>query len=241
MPASSAPQYISSLRVQLLDRLVRYFPRKYFRFLRHSVEDKYFSHPLLLGKPLQACTPPPLPESYRFDVLDEAMLEQMMTHREALPAAVYEKRLALGDKCFCLSVNGELVSFQWLSTSHCAIFRGFDKGVDFMALEPHQAYSYDFYTYRDKRKLGYGSVVKQQLLAYLAAKQFSELLSCVMYHNAESLNIHLKLNYSLKGLPCNYRLMDWQWTVWGNAKEEAEARLWLEQLTRTLSTRNQQA
>ncbi len=240
MTNASAPQYISSLRVRLLDRLVSYFPRKYFNFLKHSVADKYSSHPLLLSKPLQTYTPPPLPAGYQFGLLDDAMHRQLLAHREALPASVYEKRLSLGDKCFCLSVNGELVSFQWLSTSHCAIFRGFDKGVDFLQLAPRQAYSYDFYTYRNKRKLGYGSLVKQQLLGYLVAHQYSELLSCVMYHNAESLNIHLKLNYSLKGLPCNYRLMDWQWTVWGNQEEEEDARRWLTQLSQTINNRDQQ-
>ncbi|MES2625360.1 MAG: GNAT family N-acetyltransferase [Pseudomonadota bacterium] len=237
----SAPRYLASLPLRLQNNLIALFPRKYFGFLRHAVEDKYFSHPLLLNKPLQATTPPPLPDGYRFGLIDTAGLKQIMAHREALPASVYHNRFAKGDVCYALSVNDEIVTLQWISTSQCGIFRGFDKGVDFYPLAPHQAYTYDFYTYRNKRKFGYGTVLKQQLLAALAARGCSELLTCVMYDNLESLKIHLKLNYTLKGLPCNFRLMDWQWTTWGSDKQVDETRQWLDRFTRDLSNRNQQA
>jgi len=241
MKTTSAPRYISSLPLKLQNGFVTYFPRKHFGFLRHSVQDKYYSHPLLLSKPLQHSTAAPLPESYRFGLIDDTRLQQMLSHPEALPASVYYNRLAKGDLCYFLSVNDELVNYQWLSISQCGIFRGFDKGVDFLALAPHQAYTYDFYTYCNKRKFGYGTILKQQLLADLASRHCSELLSCVMHDNLESLKIHMKLNYSLKALPCNFRLMDWQWTTWGNDKQVDETRQWLERFTRNLSDRNRQA
>ena len=183
-------------------------------------------------------TAPPLPTGYRFAPLDDAALQQLLSHPEALPASVYQNRLAKGDVCYFLSVNDELVTLQWISTSQCAIFRGFDKGMDFLALAPHQAYTYDFYTYRNKRKQGFGTILKQQLLPWLAAQGYTELLTCVMHDNRESLKIHLKMRYSLKALPCNFRLMDWQWTTWGNQQQIAEARRWLDSLTNALDNRN---
>jgi hypothetical protein len=78
------------------------------------------------------------------------------------------------------------------------------------------------------------------LLPHLAARGCSELLSCVAHDNIESLKIHLKLDYSLKGLPCNFRLMDWRWTAWGSPAQVAEAREWLEHFKRRISNRRPQ-
>lgn len=236
MEPISAPRYLSSLPLKLQNRLVTYFPRKYFAFLRHGVQDKYFYHPLLFSKSLQSSTVPPLPAGYRFGLLDDAGVRQIMSHPEALPTIGYYERLAKGDLCYCLSVNDEVVTMQWISTSHCGLLRGFDKGVDFLPLAPHQAYTYGFYTYSNKRKLGYGTTIMQQMSAYLASRHYSELFSCVMYDNPESLKTHLKLNYSLKGLPCNFRLMDWRWTWWGSDKQVDETRQWLERFTPGSST-----
>jgi GNAT superfamily N-acetyltransferase len=241
METLSPPRYISSLPLKLQNRFVQYFPRKYLGFLNHTVQDKYYLHPLLLSKTLHAGLAPTLPTGYRFGSLDQASLQQIMSHPEALPGAIYQNRLAKGDACYFLSVNDEVVSFQWISTSSCGIFRGFDKGVDFLALAPHQAYTYDFYTYRDRRKRGYGTILKQQLLAYLAAQGHTELLTCVMYDNQESLKIHLKLHYNLKALPCNFRLMGWQWTTWGSQKQITEASDWLDRFTSNFTNGNTQA
>jgi hypothetical protein len=236
-----APRYISSLPIRLQNNFVTYFPRKFFRFLRHDVQDKYYSHPLLLSKRLRAGPAPPLPAGYRFGQADSSLLQQIISHPEALPPHVYHNRLDKGDSCYFLSVNDEVVTLQWLSTSHCGILRGFDRGVDFFKLAPYQAYTYDFYTYLNRRKLGYGTLLKQQIVANLAARHFSELLSCVMHDNIESLKIHMKMNYSLIGLPCNFRLMDWHWTTWASPGQLEETREWLEAVNRTLIDRNRQS
>ena len=84
MPTTSAPPYLSRLPLKLQNSFVEYFPRKYCGFLRHDVQDKYFFHPLLLSKPLHLIAPAPLPAGYRFGLLDDATLQQIIAHREAI-------------------------------------------------------------------------------------------------------------------------------------------------------------
>lgn len=214
-----------ALKVRLMDQLVRFFPRRLFAFLRPRVEYKYAFHPLLLTrKPL--ADDPDLPAGYRFCALDERLLAAMMSHKEALPEEVYRSRLAKGDLCYCLEVEGKLVTYQWLSSTSCAIFRGFEREIVFLALTPAQAFTYDFYTYRDCRKKGYGSLLKKQVYRTIAEKGITEVMSCVLPTNRESRNIHMREGFTVKALPYNYRIMDWSVTLWGNARALRQTQAW---------------
>jgi GNAT superfamily N-acetyltransferase len=222
-----------ALNIRLLDRLVRIFPRRLFILFSARTEAKFSFHPLLLCRSLSPANPD-LPAGYAFDLLNEDWLNAMIHHKEALPAAVYHNRLAKGDQCYCLAVNGELVAYQWVTRQTCCIFRGMDQEIDFLPLEPNQAFSYDFYTYRNHRNKGYGSLLKKHFYKAISEKGGSEIISCVLPNNKESRNIHLREGFSLKALPYNYRIKNWSTTLWSSEAKVNETVVWLEQIRKTL-------
>jgi len=209
----------------------KYFPRRIFSFLS-SEEFKIYQQTLLLRKHLVSQkrlkdVKSQLPDNITIGLLGENVLTQMLAHKEALPEYVYHQRLKNGDVCYYQLDNGVLVNYNWISFTKCSTYRGFDKEIYYLELTRSQAFTYDFYTYKCARRQGYGSSLKEYLIADLAESGIKEIYSSVEPENRKSLNIHLRFGYQLVNVVQNFRLMHWSFSIWAGKSYCNKIILWL--------------
>lgn len=225
-------------KAKLLMWLVRLFPRRLIpkRFIQ--IEEKFVAFPLILKKEI-SLTPNKLNVTSDMKCLvnDEAALMQIMQHQEALPVAVYRQRIDQGDSCFILLHKNRVVAYNWVSQSQCAVFRGFPKEIEFLSLSRKQAFTYDFYTYIADRNKGYGLIVKQFLLQYLAQHGVTEMLTCVHQDNHASLAVHFNINYKPIAIIYLARIMNWTMSFQSNDSELKHINEWFERCKQLKSNR----
>ena len=125
----------------------------------------------------------------------ESELAQVRHHREARRPQVYDRRLASGDRCFCLTENGTVVCSNWVAFDRASALVGQDPEIRFRNLDPKECFSYDFYTPSERRGKGFGSMTKRALVGALAQEGFSYLYGLVDPRNAPSTQVHLRLGY----------------------------------------------
>ena len=126
---------------------------------------------------------------------NESELLQIREHREARRPDVYERRLASGDRCFCLTDNGTVVCSNWVAFDRASALVGQDPEIRFRTLRSGECYSYDFYTPSEHRGRGFGSVTKRALLHTLAGEGFRYVFGLVDPRNGPSTQVHLRLGY----------------------------------------------
>ena len=214
------------MRVRLLDFLVNFFPRRLVPTQYYSVSDKFCMHTIMLKKQLSTENKTSQPVDFELGIAEHDVLASIMSHPESLAESVYHRRIEMGDTCCYLKVNGQLASYNWMSSSHCGIFRGFDKIINFKKLLPQQVYSYDFYTYKKQRGKGYGSILKTYFFPHLASLGKTEVFTCIEPDNKESLAVHFKYGYLPVSMVHNFRLLDWTYTIRGNRRSNRRLGKW---------------
>ena len=171
-------------------------------------------------------------------VNDDAAIKQIMQHQDALPKAVYRQRIAQGDSCFILLNKKRVVAYNWVSYSKCAVYRGFKKEIEFLTLNSNQAFTYDFYTYKNDRKKGYGSIIKQFLLEYSAQNGVREMLTCVDQDNHASLAVHINIGYKPIAVIYLARIMNWTISFQSSNTELNKIKKWFEQYMQLKNNKN---
>ncbi|GLX79300.1 hypothetical protein tinsulaeT_26400 [Thalassotalea insulae] len=221
------PSLINRIAVTLF----HYFPRRLIAFVFQS-HCKLYQHTLLLKKNIFPAESLPevqnlLPSDVEIGLLNEDILEQMIRHSEALPEKYYRQRLAEGDICYYQTYKQELVNYNWISLTTCSTYRGSAKEIPFYWLGKGQAFTYDFYTYQQYRRKGYGAMIKRYMIADLAAKGINTIYSSVEPGNINSLNIHLRLGYQLVNAIQNFKFMDKTFSLWANEHYRQKILKWL--------------
>ena len=203
---------------RILNLLVGYIPLK----------KKYCHNSILMRKCLrEVASPTDLPRDDEFSTADNMDIDAIMRHPEALPAKIYRKRLAAGDCCYCLRHHGEIIGYNWLSRDTCCILRGFEKGIEFLPLVEGQAFSYDFYVYKNHRRMGVGTAMKRQLLWLLRSQGYNEVFSVVMPNNLVSLKVHFSLGFDAEYMVYGYRIGDWVWTYYDREGDRSRLNSWV--------------
>jgi L-amino acid N-acyltransferase YncA len=188
-----------------MNRVVRYAP----------VTGKYSHNSILFRKVLDDRKRIEVPAGYEFRLAGPEDLSSIIAHPEALAAAVYAKRLASGDQCYCLSDGTGIVSYNWVARAHCCVLCGYDRGLEFFPLGTHQVFTYDFYTYRARRGGGLGSLAKNLLIQALGRESLREVYTLIMPYSTASLRIHLRLGYEPLCIVYGYRMLGWNRTFYG--------------------------
>lgn len=205
------------LTVRIMNRFMRALPLK----------SKLTHYSLLLRNDLTRSVQPDVDSSSRFSLANAEDLAYITRHPEALAGAVYSNRLANGDLCFCLKVKGEIVSYNWVRFTNCCVYCGRRSGFEFDKLEEDQAFTYDFYTYEQHRRRGFGTRLKISLLNELAARGVREVRVIVQPGNLASLKVHLKLNYELAGIRFGYGILRWTRTFSGSTRDNRKMAQWI--------------
>jgi len=230
---------LSNKKYTLLMWLVKLFPRRIIPTRSIHIEDKFIACPLILKKEISpTLINLNISKNMKCLVNDEAAINQIMQHQEALPEAVYRQRIAQGDSCFILLNKKRVVAYSWVSHDKCAIFRGFKKEVDFLTLSCKQAFTYDFYTYKDDRNKGYGSIVKQFLLKHLAQGGVKEMLTSVHQDNHASLAVYFNFGYKPIAIAYLARIMNWTISFQSSNKELKNIKQWFEQYMQYMQYKN---
>lgn len=218
------------LKAKTCDLFVRKFPRRLFRWLFPGHQEKIVSHAIFFSKSLEDLEFKSLPESMQFGVAGDSVVREMAAHPEALPAEVYSKRVANGDICFYLKVDGNLVCYNWINLVCFSIYGGFEEEIRFAKPAGEKsAYTYDFYTYLSERGNGYGALLKSRLLQQLALDGYEEVYSCVHHDTRASLKVHKAAGYEIYGVAYMYRLMRYSFVLWANRAATEKVKLWFEQ------------
>lgn len=218
------------LKVKALDFIVKYFPRRLFHFTSSKRQEKIISHALFFKKKLDQITLPPLSDNYRFCRADLAIIKSLAELPETFREEIYLQRLQSGDICYCLFVDDNLVSFNWVSTIHCSIYCGFQSEISFYKLAEGQIYTYDFYTLVDFRERGYGSVLKNYALAERIKAGAREVYTCVHHDTFPSLIVHLRIGFELVSVAYIYRVMSFSGVLWASKAKTASINKWLQKL-----------
>ena len=217
------------LKVRVTDALVRYFPRRLFKWVSPEEQDKIVSHAIFFSKPLNGIRSVPLLRTMEFGVAGHDVVREMASHSEALPGAVYSKRMENGDFCYYLKVDGSLVCYNWVSLDCFCIYGGFPQEIRFQKPKSEMsAYTYDFYTYSESRGSGYGSLLKNRLLYDLAIKGYDRVYGCVHSDTRASLRVHKQAGYQVFGIAYMYRLMRFSVVLWANRATREKVRIWFD-------------
>jgi GNAT superfamily N-acetyltransferase len=209
-----------------MNLLVRYFPVRPFQRFAAPGLGKVISHPLLLKKNLVRGASPGNREHYVVALANVRDLACIAQHAEAFPEKYYQTRLRRGDTCYCLRVNGEMVAYSWICFTCCSVHCAFENEIEFLQLQNHQAYSYDFYTYRNCRGKGYGSYLYERLEAALLDRGVTELYAAVYQYNYTSLKIHLRMDFDLVTGIANFRILRWAKSFW-QAVDQKKLERWI--------------
>ena len=214
------------LRIKFLNALVKYFPRRLLPKSRYNVLSKYTAHPTLLIREISNLDKISLPTDFTVKIASNAEIAQLAEHDEGLPLEVYQNRQLQGDRCICIYNKNELVSYNWLTFSRAGIYLGFKKEISFLNLLHNQVFSYDFYTYKKHRNMGYGTLLKSCIFQYLFSQNIDEILTCVHPDNGASLAVHVKQGYNLKRMVFCARIMEWNVSFFSNPKETKVYQAW---------------
>jgi len=221
---------LSNTKAKLLMWLVKLFPRRLIPTRLIHIKDKFIASPLILKKDISpTLNNLNLAKDMECLINDEGAIQQIMQHQEALPEAVYRQRIAQGDSCFILLNEKTVVAYNWVSHSKCAVYRGFAREVEFLVLNSEQAFTYDFYTYKNHRNKGYGLIVKQFLIKYLAQGGVKAMLTCVHHDNHASLAVHFNIGYKPIAVVYLARIMNWTISFQSGDKELYTIKQWFEQ------------
>ena len=123
-------------------------------------------------------------------------LDQIRDHPEGRAREVHDRRVASGDRCHFLSVNGRIACTNWITLTRGAALCGQDPEIRFMSLEPGQCFTYDLYTYQDFRKRGLGRLLKHRLIQAVRDEGFHMTFGMVDPRNIPSSRLHLRLGYT---------------------------------------------
>ncbi len=217
-------------KVRVADALVRNFPRRLFKWVSSEQQEKIASHAIFFSKTLKDIGCVPLSEVMEFGVADEDTVNDIASHPEALPRGVYSKRIENGDSCYYLKVNGSLVCYNWISLDCFSIYGGFPQEIRFAKPENEfSAYTYDFYTYSERRGSGYGALLKSSLLYDLAKQGYDMVYGCVHSDTRASLRVHKQAGYQVFGVAYMYRLMRFSFVLWANKEKTAQVTTWFEE------------
>jgi len=218
-------------RIRFLDHCVRYFPRRFFKFLSPHNQDKFVSHALFFSRPLTSADRYPETSPCVVGVADKGIVQRLIDHPEGFRADMYWTRFNRGDTCYYLLHDGEIKCYQWVNSSFCSIYCGHESEVIFHHLREHQAYTYDFYTYSDFRGQGYGKILKHHVWADLHNRKVVRCYSGIHPDNFVSLKIHLAGGFKLECPYYLYRVMSWTLAVRGTQKQTLAIANWLDSLT----------
>lgn len=208
------------LHVHLLNVLVRLAP----------VTRKHHHNSILMRKTLDGLDVVEAPAGHELRLATAADRDAIAAHAEALPGEVYGRRLRRGDRCYCLCAGREVLSYNWVAATQCCVHCGFEEGMDFLPLRVGQAFTYDFYTYRSRRREGLGRMMKHLLLRELAREGVREVLSLVQPSNTASLAIHLGAGYEPVCLVYGYRLRGWTRTYFERPERRPGLDAWMRDL-----------
>jgi hypothetical protein len=168
----------------------------------------FVSRCFVLAKNISGARARPLPDGLTFFVLGDDDIRRLAKHEEARNKIDYFDRVRNGDICYGLSRDGELLTYNWIRFNRCCVFCSYAWELGFLPLSETQAFTYDFYTYKAQRKNGYGTLLKEHLLAELNSKGIDEVFSIVYRSNYASLSIHFRLDYEVRYLFNGYQLLD---------------------------------
>jgi len=138
-------------------------------------------------------------------------IEFIDQHPEATSRGANGRRIARGDRCWCLKRGSEVLGYQWITQRAGCLFCGFDPGYEllFFSLQPHQVFTYDSYVYGVHRRKGYGTVIRRMLHGALKQEGIREAYSVVMPENTPSINITLQTRFEPWRMAYGIRIRDW--------------------------------
>lgn len=214
-----------------MERLLLLFPTKLVPGFMSKHRRQFVSRCFVMTKNIIDISATPLPDGIEFSVLTDDEIDRIAAHDEALRRIDYRDRQKNGDICYGLKAAGNIVSYNWIRFNECCVFCSFPWEIKFLPLNEKQAFTYDFYTYKQYRKKGYGTLLKRRLLQELRANGIEEIFSIVYRHNYKSLKIHLRLNYDAGYLFNGYQLLDWTHFLLIEKSELPEMSRWIDQFS----------
>lgn len=156
-------------------------------------------------------------------------------HEEALtPSGIYAERLRHGHACYCLKYKGEILSYNWVAFDKCYRLCGYAGEFAFKSLKQTQAFTYDFYCYKEHRRRGYGIKLKTRLLSELKREGICEVFSLVLQSNNASLRIHMASGFYPESIVYGYHLGPWSRVIYGMPQDSNSLANWAEGLNANL-------
>jgi hypothetical protein len=140
----------------------------------------FYRRLVVYERPLDRTPPaPPAPPGASFHLLSVSQLDAYRRLRPDTPAEEIERRLARGDRCFAVSLDGAVVSTRWQSCER-AEFEYL--GMSF-PLGSGLAYAYDGFTEDGIRGSGLSTLAAAHMGQQLRGEGYRSLLSALLPEN----------------------------------------------------------